>query len=65
MDVTYSAKMRWYKIFVRIVLMLSVIDFALAAPVAVQKHEVRVSVVDAAMDGTATLPLRRYPRISG
>ncbi|KAF8502018.1 hypothetical protein F5888DRAFT_1800527 [Russula emetica] len=41
--------------------MLSVIDFALAAPVVVQEHEVRVSVVDAAKDGTATSPLRWYP----
>jgi hypothetical protein len=42
--------------------MLSVIEFAaLAAPVVVQEHEVRVSVVGAAKDGTATSPLRRDP----
>jgi hypothetical protein len=41
--------------------MLSVIDFALAAPVVVREHEVRVSVVDAAKGGTATSPLRRDP----
>ncbi|KAN0114077.1 hypothetical protein V8E52_007053 [Russula decolorans] len=53
--------MRRYKILARILLMLSVIDFALTAPVAVQKHQVRVSAVDAAKDRTATLPLRRDP----
>jgi hypothetical protein len=53
--------MRWYQTLARVLLMLSVIDFALAAPVAVQEHEVRVSVVDAAMDGTATSPLRQDP----
>jgi hypothetical protein len=52
--------MRWYKILARILLMLSVIDFTLAAPVVVQEHEVRISV-DTAKDGTATLPLRRDP----
>jgi hypothetical protein len=41
--------------------MPSVIDFALAAPVVAQKHEVRVNAVDAANDGTATLALRRDP----
>jgi hypothetical protein len=41
--------------------MLSVIDVAPTAPVLVQEHEMRVSVVDAAKDGTATLPLRRDP----
>jgi hypothetical protein len=51
--------MRWYKILARIFLLLSVIDFALAAPVVLQEHEVRVSVVDAAKGGTATSPLRR------
>jgi hypothetical protein len=51
--------MRRYKILARILLMFSVIDFALAAPVAVQKHEVRVSMVDTVKDGTATSPLRR------
>jgi hypothetical protein len=39
--------------------MLSVIDFAFAAPVVVQEREVRVSVVDAANDGTARSTLRR------
>jgi hypothetical protein len=34
--------------------MLSVIDFALTAPVVVQKYEVRISAVDAAKDGTST-----------
>ena len=38
--------------------MLSVIDFAFAAPVVVQKRELRVSVVDAANDGAA-MALRR------
>jgi hypothetical protein len=41
--------------------MLSIIDIALAAPVVVQEHEVRVSVVDAAKDGTAMSPLRWDP----
>jgi hypothetical protein len=41
--------------------MLSVIDFALAAPVVVQEHGVHVSVVNAAKDGAATSPLRRDP----
>ena len=41
--------------------MLSVINFALTAPVAVREHEVRVSVVDAAKHRTATSPLRRDP----
>ena len=53
--------MQWYRILARILLMLSVIDFALAAPVLVQEHEVRVSVVDAAKDGIATSPLRWNP----
>jgi hypothetical protein len=60
-DVTYPTKMRWYKTLARVLLMLSVIDFALAAPVAVREHEVRVSVVDAAKDGIATSPLRQDP----
>jgi hypothetical protein len=53
--------MRRYKILARILLMLSVIDMALAAPVIVQKHEVRVGMVDTVKDGTATSesPLRR------
>jgi hypothetical protein len=58
-DVTYPTKMRWYKILARILLMLSVIDFALAAPVVIQEHEVRVNVVDAAKDGTA--PSDKWP----
>jgi hypothetical protein len=41
--------------------MLSVIDFALAAPVGVQEHEVRVSVGGAAKDRIAISPLRRDP----
>jgi hypothetical protein len=42
--------------------MLSVIDFALAAPVATQEHEVRVSVGGAANDGAAmSPPLRPDP----
>jgi len=45
--------MRWYRILTRIVPILSVVDFALAAPVVVREHEVRVSVVGAAKDGTA------------
>jgi len=49
--------MRWYKIVARIFLMLSIIDFALAAPVVVQKH----SGVDAAKDGKTTSPLRWDP----
>src|ERR1700733_1828899 len=53
--------MRWYKILARILLMLFVIDFALAAPVVAQIHEVRVSVVETAKGGTATSPLRRDP----
>lgn len=53
--------MRWYKTLAQILLILSVIDFALAAPVVVQEHEARVSVVDVAKDGTATSPLRRDP----
>ena len=50
--------MQQCKILASILLMLSGIDFALAAPVFVQERGVRVSVVDAANDGTA-LPLRR------
>jgi len=66
-DTTYPMKMRWYKILAQILLMLPVIDFALAAPVVVQEHEVRVSVVDAAKDGTAPLPPQRdlsYKRLA-
>jgi hypothetical protein len=48
--------MRWYKIPAWILLMLSVIDFALAAPVVAQKHEVRASAEDAAKDGTLPVP---------
>ena len=51
--------MRWYKKLARILLVLSVIDFALAAPVVAQGHEVRISVVDAAIDGKGA------PTISG
>ena len=53
--------MRWCKIPAGILLMLSVIDIALAAPVPVKEHQVRVSVVDAAKDGTGTSSLRRDP----
>ena len=52
-DVTYLTKMRWYKILAQIFLMLSIIDFALTAPVVVQKH----SGVDAAKDGKTTYSL--------
>ena len=38
--------MRWYKRLARILLILSVIDFMLAAPVVVQKRKVHVSGVD-------------------
>ena len=43
--------------------MLSVINFALAAPIVIQKPEVRVGELGAAKDGTATSPLslRRDP----
>jgi hypothetical protein len=41
--------------------MLSIFNFALAAPVVVQEHEMHVSVVDAAKDRTATSSLRRDP----
>jgi hypothetical protein len=57
-DVTYPMKMRSYKI---LLLILSVIDFALAAPMVVQEHEVRVSAVDAANDGAAMSLLRWDP----
>ncbi|KAI0272018.1 hypothetical protein BGY98DRAFT_180955 [Russula aff. rugulosa BPL654] len=57
--------MQRYKILTGILLMLSVIDFAFAAPVVVQEREVRVSVVDAANDGTARSPLRRDQSDSG
>ena len=60
-DVTYPTKMRWYKILAWILLMPSVIDFALAAPVVAQKHEIRASAVDAVKDGTATPPRRHDP----
>src|SRR6266852_6404872 len=54
--------MRRYKILALILLtMLSFIDLALTAPVVVQEHEVRVSVMDTTIDGTATSPLRRDP----
>jgi hypothetical protein len=55
----YPVKMQRYKILTGILLMLSVIDFAFAAPVVVQEREVRVSVVDATNDGTARSTLRR------
>jgi hypothetical protein len=48
---TYPTKMRQYKILAQILLMLSVTGFALAAPVAVRDHEVRVSVANAAKGG--------------
>ena len=51
--------MKWYKILAQILLISSVVDFVLAAPVVVQEHKVRISVVDAAKDGTDTSPLRR------
>jgi hypothetical protein len=54
---TYPAKMQWYKKLAQILLLLSVIDFALAAPVVAQEHEMRVSVVDAAIDGTNAPPI--------
>jgi hypothetical protein len=57
-DATYPMKMRWYKI---LLLILSVIDFALAAPVVVQEHELRFSVVDTANDGAAMSLLRWDP----
>ena len=53
--------MRWYKILAQILLILSVIGFAPAAPVVVQEHDVRVSGVDAANDETAPSRLRRDP----
>ena len=55
----YPVKMQRYKILTGILLMLSVIDFAFAAPVVVQERDVRVSVVDATNDGTTRSPLRR------
>ena len=60
-DATYPSKMRWYKILARILLMFSIIDFALAAPVVVQERGVRVSVVDPVKDETVTSALRRDP----
>ena len=48
-DITYPTIMQWYKILARILLLFSVLDFALAAPVVVQEHE----VVDLAKDGLA------------
>ncbi|KAI0272008.1 hypothetical protein BGY98DRAFT_180141 [Russula aff. rugulosa BPL654] len=52
--VTHPTRMRQYFIVSQIHLILSVINFALAAPLVIrEKHEVRVDVVDAAKDGTA------------
>lgn len=46
--------MRWYETTSRILLILSVINFAFAAPVAVRDiHEVRVDTADVAKDGTS------------
>jgi hypothetical protein len=53
--------MQWYRILAQILPILSVINFALAAPVVVQQHEVRASVVDLTNDGTTTSALRRDP----
>ena len=50
--------MRWYKRLARILLILSVIDFTLAAPVVVQNRALHVSGAD---DRTDTSPLRRDP----
>lgn len=45
--------MRWYEISSRILLILSVVNFALAAPVAIRDiHGVRVDMADIAKDGT-------------
>ena len=54
-DTTYPTIMQWYKILARVLLLFSVLDFALAAPVvaSVREHEVRVRMVDAAKDGLA------------
>ena len=51
----YITKMQWYNILARILLMLSVIDFALAAPVVVREHD---SMAD---NGIAVSPLRPDP----
>ena len=64
---TYPTIMQWYKILARILLLFSVLDFALAAPVVagVREHEVRVSVMDAAKDGLANAADRiNVPRSS-
>ena len=53
--------MQWSKILTWIPLILSIIDFALAAPVVVQNRGVGISGVGASKDGTATSPLRRDP----
>src|SRR5258708_6287887 len=54
-DVTYTTKMRRYKTVAHILLTLSAINFAFAAPVALRGiHEVRVDVVDPSKDGTTT-----------
>ena len=58
-DIPYPTKMRSYKILARTFLAISIINFALAAPVAVKKYEVRVKGVDVAKDGTTTSPPRR------
>ena len=53
--VTIPTKMRQYLIASRIHLMLSVINFALAAPLVMRgRHEVRVDMVDVAKDGDGT-----------
>jgi hypothetical protein len=45
--------MRWCETTSRILLILSIVNFALAAPVAVREiHEVRVNMADVAKDGT-------------
>jgi hypothetical protein len=46
--------MQQYKILAQVLLMLSIIDFALAAPVVIQDHEVRVSAANTARDGPYT-----------
>ena len=60
-DTTYPTIMQWYKILARILLLFSVIDFALTAPVVVREHE----VVDSAKDGLANAADRiNVPRTS-
>jgi hypothetical protein len=53
--ITIPTGMHRYMTFARIFLILSIINFARAAPVVVRRvHEVHVNVVDVAEDGTAT-----------